>query len=155
MTTRPVANIRGPNITCKISKQYNKEAYSGVKISTGPAAHGYLDLLRAGWFLNEPAQEKSWFFGTFWGLVTNFIEFPMCKISTIVSIIKEKCIYNILTQLWWLDRKLHIFPIDLSMGWLKFVRASKFWKLLAQLAGRDLAKVSPLSKFWYVLPPSM
>ena len=46
------------------------------------AAHGYLDLLRAGWFLKAPAEEKSWFFGTFWGLVTNFIEFPMCIIST-------------------------------------------------------------------------
>ena len=48
--------------------------------------------------------------------------------------------YNIFIELWELDKKLHIFLIELSMGRLKFVRASKFWQLLAQLAGRDFGQ---------------
>ena len=44
----------------------------GVKISSGPAAHRKVD---------------------FWGLVANFIEFPMCIISIIVSIIIGKCLF--------------------------------------------------------------
>ena len=49
--------------------------------------------------------------------------------------------HNILIKLWELDRKLHIFPIDMSKVRLKFVRACKFGKLLAQLASGDFGQI--------------
>ena len=45
--------------------------------------------------------------------------------------------YKILIKLY---VKLHIFPIDPSMGRLEFVRASKFKKALAQLASKDFGQ---------------
>ena len=49
-------------------------------------------------------------------------------------------IYSTIIKLWNLDRKLYIFPFRLNMGRLKFVRASKFWKLPAQLACNDFCQ---------------
>ena len=43
--------------------------------------------------------------------------------------------HDTLINLWELDRKLYIFYVDPSMGRWIFVRASRFWKVPAQLAG--------------------
>ena len=94
----------------------NKNTLPGVKISTSP----WLPRFATGWLISKwTGPGKELMFGTFWSLVANFIKF---------------------LKLWELDRKLHIFPSDLSIGWLEFVRTSKFWKLLAQLAGKDFGQ---------------
>ena len=49
-------------------------------------------------------------------------------------------LHNILIKLWELDKKLCLFPTDPSMDRLKFVRASMFRKLPAQLAGNGFGQ---------------